>query len=126
VRGGKRAQEGDGERSDVGTTNAHPPQLKHPRALDIVGNYGFVGFVDFFRRRQRRTTCSDLEMNSVSTSWQRVGSGIEGREESRRMKRDEAARTYVGRLVSRTHGWWMSGIKLENKQSRPLRSIKVS
>jgi len=36
------------ERSDVGTTNAHPPQLKHPRAPDIVEDYGFVVLLIFF------------------------------------------------------------------------------
>jgi hypothetical protein len=38
----KRGMEG----SDLGTTNAHPPQLKHPRAPDIVDYYGFVDFFD--------------------------------------------------------------------------------
>lgn len=70
------------ERSDVGTTNAHPPQLKHPRALDIVGNYGFVDFFSTTTTTNDFLRSADLEVNWSARAgrWQRVGDGIVTRE----------------------------------------------
>ena len=80
---GKKTEDGRGTVAE--RQNAHPPQLKHPRALDIVGNYGFLEIFS------TTTTTTDDSLRSgdelVSTNWPRVGNG--NSDESRRGKRGE-------------------------------------